>query len=32
MAEVTTKKGLKPFHDETFDWTREFTQRGHDYL
>jgi nitrate reductase / nitrite oxidoreductase, alpha subunit len=31
IAEVATKKGLKPFHDDAFDWTRDFTQLGHDW-
>ena len=31
MAEVATQKGLKPFHDEAFDWNRDFTQLAHNW-
>lgn len=26
MSEVAKQKGLKPFHDDAFDWNRDFTQ------
>ena len=31
MAEVATSKGLKPFHDDAFEWTRDFTHLEHDW-
>ena len=31
MADLARKKGLKPFHDEAFDWNRDFTQLAHDW-
>ena len=31
MAEVARKKGLQPFHDKQFEWSRDFTQLPHDW-